>query len=262
MHPEIDRYAHLDSFLHRWDPRWKLASLGALLLSFAAAPLPAGTAPSRSRDLPHALVSLAAALALVQLSRIPLSFLLRRLLPAGFFLAFFLALYTWVGAGGDGFLFEVRFSPVRFQTACIIALRGLAILLLVFPMFGTSRFDVTMKALRALRLPAPFVQLTVFSYRYLFVYADELRRMRTSMRARGFRGRPPLHALRTAGNAIGMLLVRSVERTEGIRDAMVSRGYCGDFRTFQDFATRPKDVALAAAFGGAAVLLLALRFAP
>jgi len=262
VHPEIDRYAHLDSFLHRWDPRWKLASLGALLFSFAAAPLPAAGALSLNRDLPHGLACLAASLALVQLSRIPLAFLLRRLAPAGIFLALFLGLYTCVGAGGDGYLFDVRFSPRRFQTACIIALRGLAILLLVFPIFGTSRFDVTMKALRALRLPAPFVQLTVFSYRYLFVYAAELRRMRTSMRARGFRGRPPLHALRTAGNAIGMLLVRSIERTEGIRDAMVSRGYAGDFRTFQDFATRPKDVALAAAFLGAAILLLALRFAP
>ena len=52
VHPEIDRYAHLDSFLHRWDPRWKLASLGPLLLSFAAAPLP--SAPRSTARSPAA----------------------------------------------------------------------------------------------------------------------------------------------------------------------------------------------------------------
>jgi len=261
VHPEIDRYAHLDSSIHRWDPRWKLASLSVLLLAMALASPPAGRAPSWDREVPHALASLAASLALVQLSRIPLAFALGRSLPAALFLGAFMAVYSFLGSpAGGGWPFRLALSPERFQAAAVIALRALAMLLLCFPMFGTSRFDVTMKALRSLRVPAPFVQLAVFTYRYIYVYTEELGRMRTSMRARGFRGRPSLYALRTMGNAVGMLLVRSVERTQRIQEAMTARGYSGTFRTFDDFSARPKDLAEAAVAVAAAAGLAYLRF--
>ena len=262
MHPEIDRYAHLDSILHRWDPRWKLASLSLLLIALAAAPLPIAHAPSWDRDVPHALVSLAVSLALVELSRIPPAFALRRLLPAAVFLGIFVLVYP-LGAPGEWPRWgRLEFSGARCLAAAVIAVRALAIILLFFPMFGTSRFDVTMKALWDLRVPRPFVQLAVFSYRYIYVHSDELRRMRAAMRARGFRGRPALHALRTAGNVVGMLLVRSVERTQRIYDAMVARGHSGTFRTLQDFSTRPRDVVKAGAAGAVALLLMAWRLWP
>ncbi len=265
MHPEIDRYAHLDSSLHRWDPRWKIASLSVLMAAFALAPPSGGQGPSWNREVPHALACLGTSLALIQLSRIPLGFALRRILPAGLFLVVFLLVYPlgMGGESGEGLrLGAVTFSGPRFLGASTIALRAASIILLAFPLLGTSRFDVTMKALRALRVPGPFVQLAVFAYRYIYVYADELRRMRTALRARGFRTPPLGHALRTAGNGLGMLLVRSVERTQGIYRAMVSRGYSGTFHTFEDFSTTGRDVLKAAAAGAAAALLLALRFAP
>lgn len=250
MHPEIDRYAHLDSLLHRWDPRWKLAALSLLLFSIAAAPPPAAQAPRWDRDVPHALFALGASLLLVELSRIPISFALRRVRAAAVFLLIFILIYP-LGSPADwsaGF----QFSRERLLAACVIAVRALSIILLVFPMFGTSRFDATMKALRDLRAPGAFVQLTVFAYRYIYVHAGELARMRTAMRARGFRNRPVLHALRTAGNLVGMLLVRSMDRTRRIHEAMIARGYSGVFRTFHDFSTRPRDVLKAAAVAAAA----------
>jgi cobalt/nickel transport system permease protein len=259
MHPEIDRYAHLESAIHRWDPRWKLASLAVLLGAFAIGPSPAQRA-TWNRDVPHALACLAASLALVQLSRIPLSFALRRILPAGLFLGTFLILYPF-GLDGEGpRLGPFAYSPERALTAGCIVIRAAAIILLLFPLFGTSRFDVTMKAIRALRVPAPLAQLLAFSYRYIYVYVDELRRMRIALRARGFRVRPSRHAIRTAGNGLGMLLVRSVERTERIQLAMVARGYSGTFRAFDDFSTRAGDVAKSAAALAAAALLLGSRF--
>jgi len=261
VHPEIDRYAHLDSFLHRWDPRWKVASLGALMFSFALVPPPASP-ETWNLDLSHALACLATSLALVQLSRIPLGFVLRRLLPAGFFLAAFLLVFP-LGTGGEGLPpGTLVYSRQRLFHGGIIVIRAAAIILLTFPLFGTSRFDVTMKALRSLRIPGPFVQLSVFCYRYIYVYLDELRRMRTAMRARGFRARPLLHALRTAGNSLGMLLVRSVERTQGIHDAMIARGYSGTFHTFQDFSTTRMDLLKSAGTAFLALIPLALRFAP
>ncbi len=262
MHPEIDRYAHLDSPLHRWDPRWKIASLALLLAAFTMVPPPAADFATWNRDLSHALACLSASLSLVELSRIPIGFILRRLLPVALFLGAFLLIYP-LRATGEGIrLGSIVFSYSGLFVAGIIVLRAVAIILLAFSIFGSSRFDVTMKALRSLKIPGPFVQLAIFCYRYIYVYADELRRMRTAMKARGFRGRPPVHALRTAGNSLGMLLVRSVERTQGIYDAMVVRGYSGTFHTFQDFSTNRKDIWKATSTAALAGFILLLRFAP
>jgi len=96
--------------------------------------------------------------------------------------------------------------------------------LLVFPLFGTARFDETMKALRA----------------------------------RGFRGRPFIHALRTAGNGLGMLLVRSIERTQKIQDAMRARGQAGQFHTLYEFRTTWKDILKTSAAAAAAALIISL----
>ncbi len=267
LHPEIDRYAHLDSSLHRWDPRWKLAALALLLGAVAFLP---SSGPGRvrwNRDVPHALASLGVGLALVELSRIPLSFALRRLVPAGVFLAVFIVLYPLGalaggapggGAPGGG---APDFLDGLF-CASVIAARALAVMLFVFPMFGTSRFDVTMRALRSLRVPAPLVQIVVFAYRYLYVYADEVLRLRVAMRARGLGRGAGLRAFRVAGSTLGMLLVRSVERTQRIQDAMMARGYSGAFRTLQDFSARPADLAKAALAAAAAVLLAVMRLAP
>jgi len=268
LHPEIDRYAHLDSSLHRWDPRWKLAGLSLLLGAVAFLPPSApGPGSTRSgvrwdRDVPHALASLGVVLALVELSRIPLSFALRRLLPAGVFLAVFILLYPLGAlAGGVSGAQGTDFLALLLRGS-VIAARALAVMLLVFPMFGTSRFDVTMRALRSLRVPAPLVQIVVFSYRYIYVYADELLRLRVAMRARGLGRGAGLRVFRVAGSTLGMLLVRSVERTQRIQDAMTARGYAGGFRTLQEFSTRPSDIAKAVVAGAAAVLLAALRLVP
>jgi cobalt/nickel transport system permease protein len=124
----------------------------------------------------------------------------------------------------------------------ILVLRVLSIVLLVFPAFGTSRFDVTIKALGRLRVPAPLIQIVLFSYRYLFVYSDQMRRMGLAQRARGFRARMDLKTLQLMGNRIGVLLVGSVERTQRIQGAMKCRGFSGTYRTLGRFTTRPVDV--------------------
>jgi len=43
------------------------------------------------------------------------------------------------------------------------------------------------------------------------------------------------------GNLVGMLLVRSFDRTERVRDAMLSRGYSGRLKTLDDLTLCWKD---------------------
>jgi cobalt/nickel transport system permease protein len=86
-------------------------------------------------------------------------------------------------------------------------------------------------------------------YRYLFVIADELRRMRAALSARGYRPRHALHAAALGRVATAMFL-RTYERGERVHLAMLARGWRHTMPRLDVLALRRADavflVALAA----------------
>jgi cobalt/nickel transport system permease protein len=89
-------------------------------------------------------------------------------------------------------------------------------------------------------------QMVLLSNRYLHVFRHEARRMSSGMRVRGFRKSTNLTTLRAVGNFIGMLFVRSFERTERVFDAMRARGYRGRFPEPAERRLRIRDLLLTA----------------
>jgi cobalt/nickel transport system permease protein len=87
-----------------------------------------------------------------------------------------------------------------------------------------------LRALRQLHVPVLFVATLSFMNRYLHVAADELARMRRARAARTFE-HAPRAGLPTAAGLIGMLLVRSFERSERVHAAMLARGFDGEIRS-------------------------------
>ena len=61
------------------------------------------------------------------------------------------------------------------------------------------------------------------------------------MKMRGFRPRMNWHTYRTYGYLVGMLLVRSLERSERIVAAMKCRGFRGRFYLLDHFAFSSAD---------------------
>ncbi len=225
MHPDIDKYAHLNSVIHSWDPRVKILSLVILIFTIAMV-----------KQIPSAAISFAIAVTLVIISRIPLSFVTKRLLPVSvFLLPFFIILPLTVPGDGGVQVLAFSFNPVGLRLALIIYLKAVSIVILVVTMMGTTPFSDSMKALEKLKAPPVLVQMILFSYRYLFVFLMEIRRMNNAMKARNFEKKTDVHTLKTIGNFVGVLLVRSFERTEKIYQAMVSRGYDGTLRTFFEY---------------------------
>lgn len=260
MHPEIDRFAHLRSPIHAWDPRWKLASLFAFIILAAwESPRPrAGqglAAAELASQLGSQLALAGVALSLLAASRIPPGFIWRRLRGVAWFLGALLVVLSWRWVPGEG----LSWAADGIYLGATIGLRAVAIVTAAIVAFATARFDVTLKACGALRVPAPLIQVVLFSYRYLFVYLDQLRRIGIAQRARGFRPRTDAHTLRTWGSSVGVLLIGSVERTERIQGAMRCRGFSGNFRVAAQFRTRPRDVILSAVVVGTAAALLAWR---
>jgi len=245
--PEIDSYAHIDSPLSRWDARVKLASLSVLLVAIVLAP-----------TYPLALMGFAAALALLLLTRIPLRFVLVHVRWVMLFCLFLTAMLLLTGGGEAAWrLGPVGLSRRGLRLSGLVSLRALGAVLLIFPMAGTARFDVTLKALRRLRVPSVAVQILAFSYRYIFVLLEELRRMFIAARARGHEQAGTMRTMRNLASMVGMLLVRSVNRTGRVYRAMLARGYTGEVRTLDEFHLRPADVMKGLAVVGLAVVLLA-----
>ena len=114
---------------------------------------------------------------------------------------------------------------------------------------------MTLKALQKIKVPDGLIQLLMFTYRYIFLFLDEEKRIFVGATSRGFVKRTNLSSLKTMANLVGMLLVHSFERTERIRDAMVSRGYNGRLKILDEFTLSPKDFIKASLIIAAALLL-------
>lgn len=252
MSLEIDQYAHIESSLKRWDPRFKMVSLFILIFTIALL-----------QSLPMALASLCFAFALLLYSHIPLSFVLSALKWAVFFLLpFFLLLPLSYPGEGESLIWGLTFSSQGLRLACLIITKAIAIILLSFIIFGSERFDVSMFAAQSLRVPKVLVQMLLFSYRYIFVFIDEMRRMNLAMKTRGFVARLDKNTLKTLGNFVGALLIRSFERTERVHQAMLSKGYTGDLHTMVRFQSAQKDYVKAALIILLAVGLLIFDHGP
>ena len=84
-------------------------------------------------------------------------------------------------------------------------------------------------------------------YRYVFVLVDEMLRMRRARDSRNFGG-GRRRQLKTIGNMIGTLFIRSYERGERIYAAMLSRGFDGKVRSLRQLRFKRADAYFGAAF--------------
>ena len=245
-YPEIDKYAGLSSPIHNWDPRAKLVSILCLIVAVVLIP-----------DVRMALVGLAIALILVLISKIPLSFVLKRLRWVMLFVFSLFVLISLTYHQGDEIVrfYFLSVTSGGVEWASLISIRALAAVILVFPMIATLRFDTTVKALEKLSIPNKLVQMIMFTYRYIFVFVVELQRIWRSLESRGFKAKMNIYTIQTMGKVIGTLFIRSHDRAERVYNAMSSRGYGGSLRTLDEFEMKSKDVVKASLVIGIAITL-------
>lgn len=241
---DIDRYSHVDSPIKTWDPRFKVFALFALIISIAVL-----------KTIPMAGVALLVAVIIIGVSALPLHFISHGLSFILVFLVPFFVIMPFSYPGEQAFtVLGLSFAWEGMRYATLIFTKALAIVLISFAVFGSSRFDVSMIALQKLRCPKVIVQMLLFTYRYTYVFLEEMQRMHTSMLARGFVARSDGRTLRVYGNFVGTLLIRSFERTDRVYKAMLSKGYQGELHSLVVFDSKPMDylklfIILGLAFG-------------
>jgi cobalt/nickel transport system permease protein len=241
----FDRYEGRESLIHHLDPRVKVVATVlfivsnvllpdgawlAFLLSWGLVLLASGMAHlAFNYTLKRSFVAIPFVLpAVTVMFTLPGQPILN--LPLGFWDL------TMTDAGLIRFLSIVMRSWLSIQMAILLT--------------ATTQFPDLMHALRHLRVPQILIAVISFMYRYLFVLADEVMRLLRARESRSARlpGRPgggsiPWRA-RVAGNMAGQLFLRSYERSDRVYNAMLARGYDGQFLTLNPHVMRPGDWAI------------------
>ncbi|QDU99174.1 cobalt ECF transporter T component CbiQ [Lignipirellula cremea] len=208
MHADyLDRYSRRESVVHRLDARVKIVA--ALVLVVAVSCLPG----SWRWAYPAAA---AVVFTLYALTGLPWSYLFKRL-------AWSLPFLAMVAAGAP----LSRGLSDGFDLAICIVLRALLSLVVMVTLVSTTPFSKLLFALQQLGAPRIIIWILAFMYRYMFVLADELARMRRAKLARSFRTNW-MSEVRLLGSFVGVLFVRSFERAERVHAAMCARGWQGE----------------------------------
>lgn len=226
--------AQSPGLLQRLDPRVKVVGLLALLISAAL-----------SHRLSIILGIFTVAIILALLSRVSLLTLAKRgwvgallfsgmiALPAAFItpgrVIGRLPLLDWpVTAQG---LTSAVLLVSRVETAVTLSL----LLVLCTP------WAHVLKALRVLGVPVALVVILGMTYRYIFLLLAVARDLFEARQSRMVGALDAAEARRFATSSIGVLLGKSLQLSNEVHLAMLSRGFRGEVHTLNEFTMRSRD---------------------
>jgi len=209
-----------DSVIHRMESITKVISALLIVISVAIV-----------KDIRIAAAVFLFSILILIISRLPIKFVLKRIWsPFLFIFAFAAALLLSTGADGSEILWSISFIDITAagaENAGLILIRATAAILMITVLLATTRFDDIVKVLYDLKMPIFLLQILIFSYRYIFVFSEEMENMKNSMAAKGFRPKLSMRMFSSIANMLGMLLIKSFERGDEVYKSMVAKGYTG-----------------------------------
>ncbi|OIN96859.1 MAG: cobalt ECF transporter T component CbiQ [Deltaproteobacteria bacterium CG1_02_45_11] len=188
-------------------------------------------------------LGLGTGLFLVLLARTPTDEIIRRLIPVNIFILFLWLFLPFICPGRLVFImgpFSVTYEGLLYASR--ISIKSNAIMLMLIALVASTPVFALGQAMHELKVPTKLVHLFVFTYRYLHVIHREYLRLLNSMKIRAFRPRTDWHTYKTFAYLVGMLLVRSFDRAQRVHNAMLCRGFRGNFYTLSEFSLKGKDV--------------------
>lgn len=226
----LDSLSYKETVIHRLDPRIKLIATFAFIItvvSFSKYEI-SGLAPFFLYPV-----------VLFSLGNIPAEFILKKILivsPFALFIGIFNPLfdtdvrYMLFGLSISGGWISFLSIMIKFVLTVSSAL------LLV----ATTSFPGVCSALLNLRVPSIFVSQLLFLYRYIFVLIEEAMRIVRARDVRSFRKKGQEFSIYI--NLIGVLFVRTIERSDSIYRAMLARGFSGEIRTLRKYRITVADL--------------------
>jgi cobalt/nickel transport system permease protein len=228
----LEEFAEGNSFFHRLDPRVKFIT--AIPYIFVIAVMQERRGP---------FLSLIISFLMVAFSRISFKNLIGRLVVVN---TFILILWIFIPFSYPGeVVFNIgslKATREGFLYVLSITLKANAIVLATIAILGTSEVFSLAHALVHLKVPDKLVHLFFFFYRYISVLHEEYTRLKNAMTIRCFRPKASIHTYKTYAYLVGMLIVRSYERSQRIYKAMLCRGFNGNFNIMSHFKLKKADM--------------------
>lgn len=233
-HAHIDKFAYLDSPLHRLDSRVKLIAVAVFTVFVLAA--------GRYSVSVLAMYAIGP-FAMLVIGRIPLRFAIKHILTVSPFILVLAAscpLYNRAPM-------TVRFGPCEWMTiagwvqfANIVGKFVITMAALI-GLVCTTRFADLLAGMEKMGMPRLLVSQLGFLYRYIFVLIDKAHHILRARASRKLRNLGFSKEVKTAGAMIGTLFILSLESSERINIAMQARGFDGQFRTINRLQIRGRD---------------------
>jgi len=143
------------------------------------------------------------------------------------------------------------------NAAVIFTMRVATCVSAVVLLFITTPQQILFKSLRTVGVPKLYVLTMEMAYRYVFLLMDLVRELYVAKKARTIRARGMFEEQKWVGGRMGYTLIRSLDMSEKVHMAMMSRGFSGEVHIMQEFKMQNRDyIAGAIAITLSAVLVL------
>lgn len=124
-------------------------------------------------------------------------------------------------------IFIVLLLQSSLEEALNIYIRTNMIILFNLLLFShSSGYDIV-RALNELRFPKKFVSGVYFTLKMIETLSDEFKKIKQTLRARGFKASSSIFTYETYGNLFGHIFVKSIKKAEAMQDSFKLRGFHG-----------------------------------
>lgn len=227
----LEEFAEGTSVFHRLDPRVKIVTLLPYIIVIAV-----------MHGVTYPAFAFFVSAILILITRINIKKLLSRLGVVNIFILILWLFLPFSYPGSAVFAIgPLTATEEGFLFALSITLKANAIVLATIAFLGTSEVFSLAHALVHLRVPNKLVYLFFFFYRYITVLHDEYTTLRRAITIRAFKPRTTIHTYKTYAYLVGMLIVKSYDRSQRIYSAMLCRGFTGKFPIIMHFHTHSRD---------------------
>ena len=245
-----DPFSKGDSFLHQANPVVKIISAAALTLVVAL-----------SKSFIPVFAGLLVSLVLLASARLFCGTVFRRMAAINGFIVF-----LWITLpltyGGDVPMsvgpFALSGDGVRL--AALITLKSNAVFLFFVALLATSTVAELGHGMEALQVPPKLCFLILFLYRYIFVISAEYNRLARAARIRCFKPRTNLHTYKTYAQLCARTLVKSWNRSQRVREAMLLRGFNGRFYPMRERTMTGHDRIFLAGMAVTVIIIVLMGF--
>lgn len=201
-HAFIDTYADLNTPLHKLNAKVKVIFLFIFLLLIIFSPI---------RYIALFLLYGLAVIVLIYLSKVPISFIFKRVIEIAPFIIII----------SVSSLFKKQ-GYILFLNCLTKAILAIVLILIVS---STTKFNHLLEALRQLKIPQLFIHLLSFMYRYSFLLEDQFLRASRAYESRNINNKNNFKKVKILSNILGTIFIRTYERAERLYLAMCARGY-------------------------------------